>query len=257
LFISYLYLQVRGVALQPDQGDGCHPCGWYGGGEGSSKVFQIRKLLTAWVHLSPHLYWKLKILLQGFCEIRCLFFFENNLFERFCLIRVTRNIDCKVKYRYRHLFWSFVVLETSDQVLCLIGIENNVPVELSSSNTGTGTQFCFFIVMLFVYRYSGLCWACPGCEWSRWASRGECWGTQALRTTSTQNTRYRVLEYPLQNTSTPGCGSGSGLDPDSVTLWIRIRIGNPDPGSGSRGKKVKKFQWKNALFSYFEKKFYH
>jgi hypothetical protein len=47
-----------------------------------------------------------------------------------------------------------------------------------------------------------------------------------------------------------GCGSGSGLDPDSVTLWIRIHIGNPDPGSGSRGKKVKKFQWKNALFSY-------
>jgi hypothetical protein len=48
-----------------------------------------------------------------------------------------------------------------------------------------------------------------------------------------------------------GCGSGSGLDPDSVTLWIRIRIGNPDPGSGSRGKNVKKFQWKNALLSYF------
>jgi hypothetical protein len=43
------------------------------------------------------------------------------------------------------------------------------------------------------------------------------------------------------------------LDPDSVTLWIRIRIGNPDPGSGSRGKKVKKFQWKNALFSIFLK----
>jgi hypothetical protein len=50
-----------------------------------------------------------------------------------------------------------------------------------------------------------------------------------------------------------GCGSGSGLDPVSVTLWIRIRIGNPDAGSGSRGKKVKKFQWKNALFSYFFK----
>jgi hypothetical protein len=46
-------------------------------------------------------------------------------------------------------------------------------------------------------------------------------------------------------------------DPDSVTLWIRIRIGNPDPGSGSgsRGKKVKKFQWKNALFSILNKKF--
>jgi hypothetical protein len=50
-------------------------------------------------------------------------------------------------------------------------------------------------------------------------------------------------------------------------LWIRIRIGSgfsdfvdpdPDPywesGSGSRGKKIKKFQWKNALFSYFFKK---
>jgi hypothetical protein len=37
-------------------------------------------------------------------------------------------------------------------------------------------------------------------------------------------------------------------------LWIRIRIGNPDPGSGSRGKKIKKFQWKNALFSFFLKK---
>jgi hypothetical protein len=36
-----------------------------------------------------------------------------------------------------------------------------------------------------------------------------------------------------------------------VTLWIRIRIGNPDPRSGSRGKKVKKFQWKNALFIIF------
>jgi hypothetical protein len=39
------------------------------------------------------------------------------------------------------------------------------------------------------------------------------------------------------------------VDPDSVTEWIGIRIGNPDPGSG--GKKIKKFQWKNALFSYF------
>jgi hypothetical protein len=47
-----------------------------------------------------------------------------------------------------------------------------------------------------------------------------------------------------------GCGSGSGLDPDSANLWIRIRIGNPDPGSGFRGKKIKKFQWKHALFSY-------
>jgi hypothetical protein len=42
-------------------------------------------------------------------------------------------------------------------------------------------------------------------------------------------------------------------------LWIRIGSGcsnfvDPDTywesGSGSRGKKMKKFQWKNALFSY-------
>jgi hypothetical protein len=39
------------------------------------------------------------------------------------------------------------------------------------------------------------------------------------------------------------------VDPDRD--WIRIHIGNPDPGSGSRGKKIKKFQWKNALFSLF------
>jgi hypothetical protein len=39
-------------------------------------------------------------------------------------------------------------------------------------------------------------------------------------------------------------------------LWIRIPIGSgfsnfvdPDSQYGSRGKKVKKFQWKNALFS--------
>jgi hypothetical protein len=50
-----------------------------------------------------------------------------------------------------------------------------------------------------------------------------------------------------------GFGSGSGLDPDSVTLWIRIRIGNTDPGSGSRGKKIKKFQWKNALLVILKK----
>jgi hypothetical protein len=52
-----------------------------------------------------------------------------------------------------------------------------------------------------------------------------------------------------------GCGSGSGLDPDSETLWIRIRIGNPDPDPGAR--KLRNFSGKNALFSYFLKKFYH
>jgi hypothetical protein len=39
------------------------------------------------------------------------------------------------------------------------------------------------------------------------------------------------------------------------------RVVDPDSqygfGSGSRGKKTKKFQWKNALFSYLKKKFYH
>jgi hypothetical protein len=48
----------------------------------------------------------------------------------------------------------------------------------------------------------------------------------------------------------------------SPGLWIRIRIGSgfsdfvdPDPywESGSRRKKIKKFQWKNALFSYLKK----
>jgi hypothetical protein len=53
------------------------------------------------------------------------------------------------------------------------------------------------------------------------------------------------------------CGSGSGLDPDSATLWIRIRDPDSQYGSGSRGKKIKKFHWKNALFSYFYQKFYH
>jgi hypothetical protein len=51
-------------------------------------------------------------------------------------------------------------------------------------------------------------------------------------------------------------------------LWIRIRIGSgfsdfvdPDPywesGSGSKGKKLRNFSGKNALFGYFLKKFYH
>jgi hypothetical protein len=44
-----------------------------------------------------------------------------------------------------------------------------------------------------------------------------------------------------------GRGSGSGLS-DFV---------DPDPywESGSRDKKIKKFQWKNALFNYFVKNF--
>jgi hypothetical protein len=51
-------------------------------------------------------------------------------------------------------------------------------------------------------------------------------------------------------------------------LWIRIRIGSgfsdfvdPDPywesRSGSRGKKMKKFQWENALLKLIFKKIYH
>jgi hypothetical protein len=57
--------------------------------------------------------------------------------------------------------------------------------------------------------------------------------------------------YNFNSDRNQGCGSGSGLDPDSVTCV------DPDPywesGSGSRGKKMKKFQWKNALFSYIFK----
>jgi hypothetical protein len=55
---------------------------------------------------------------------------------------------------------------------------------------------------------------------------------------------FTKLQYVDLN---QGCGSGSGLDPDSETCV------DPDPywESGSRGKKTKKFQWKNALFSYF------
>jgi hypothetical protein len=48
------------------------------------------------------------------------------------------------------------------------------------------------------------------------------------------------------NISNQGCGSGSGLDPDSEDFV------DPDPywesGSGSRGKKIKKFQWKKCTF---------
>jgi hypothetical protein len=75
------------------------------------------------------------------------------------------------------------------------------------------------------------------------------------------------MKFFLNFTSTwhQGCGSGTGsgsgfgsgfcdfVDPDLATLWIRIRIGNPDPGSGSRGKKITKYQCKNALFSYLKK----
>jgi hypothetical protein len=50
-----------------------------------------------------------------------------------------------------------------------------------------------------------------------------------------------------------GCGSGSGfsdfLDPDPDPYW--------ESGSGSRGKKMKKFPWKNSLLIIKKKKFYH
>jgi hypothetical protein len=49
------------------------------------------------------------------------------------------------------------------------------------------------------------------------------------------------------------------LDPDWIRIqrlvWIRIRIGNPDPDPGAR--KLRNFSGKNALFSYFQTKFYH
>jgi hypothetical protein len=35
------------------------------------------------------------------------------------------------------------------------------------------------------------------------------------------------------------------VDPDPDPYW--------ESGSGSRGKKIKKFQWKKALFSFFKK----
>jgi hypothetical protein len=37
------------------------------------------------------------------------------------------------------------------------------------------------------------------------------------------------------------------MDPDPDPYW--------ESGSRSRGKKVQKFHWKNALFSYFKKNF--
>jgi hypothetical protein len=45
-------------------------------------------------------------------------------------------------------------------------------------------------------------------------------------------------------------------DPDCIRILSGFRdFVDPDPywesGFGSRGKKTKKFQWKNALFSYF------
>jgi hypothetical protein len=65
------------------------------------------------------------------------------------------------------------------------------------------------------------------------------------------NNQQAWLSSAIPSAEDQGCGSG--LFPDSVTLWIRIRIGNSDPASGSRAKKIKKFQWKNALFSYLKK----
>jgi hypothetical protein len=50
------------------------------------------------------------------------------------------------------------------------------------------------------------------------------------------------------NTNEQGCGSGFSEFVDPDPYW--------ESGSGSRGKKVKKFQWKNAILSYL-KKIYH
>jgi hypothetical protein len=64
-----------------------------------------------------------------------------------------------------------------------------------------------------------------------------------------------VYQYALDQGC--GSGSGSGLDPDSEDFV------DPDPywesrsGSGSRGKKIKKFQWKKMHFLViFVKKIY-
>jgi hypothetical protein len=47
------------------------------------------------------------------------------------------------------------------------------------------------------------------------------------------------------------------VDPDPDWIGFRDFV-DPDQywESGSRGKKMKKFQWRNALFSDFLKKFY-
>jgi hypothetical protein len=54
-----------------------------------------------------------------------------------------------------------------------------------------------------------------------------------------------IFDYFL-NDLNQGCGSGSGLYPDSEDFVDP----DPDPywesGSGSRGKKIKKFQWKKC-----------
>jgi hypothetical protein len=59
-----------------------------------------------------------------------------------------------------------------------------------------------------------------------------------------QYTPKSILRSVYKN---QGCGSGSGfrdfVDPDPY--W--------ESGYGSRGKKTKKFQWENALFSYLKK----
>jgi hypothetical protein len=66
---------------------------------------------------------------------------------------------------------------------------------------------------------------------------------------------------PLSNLVFCACKANSvlsrvvDLDPDSMTMWIRIRIGNPGPDPGAR--KLRNFSGKNALFSYFLKKFNH
>jgi hypothetical protein len=64
--------------------------------------------------------------------------------------------------------------------------------------------------------------------------------------------RCRPQKFKQNHTTNLHIGFQSRVvDPETETLWIWICIGNPDPGSGSRGKKIKKFQWKNAIFSYF------
>jgi hypothetical protein len=47
-------------------------------------------------------------------------------------------------------------------------------------------------------------------------------------------------------------------DPSDDEAWVcpYSRVVDPDWESGSRGKKIKKFRWKNELFSFF-KKCYH
>jgi hypothetical protein len=88
-----------------------------------------------------------------------------------------------------------------------------------------------------------------------WVSAQAAWptGTPPAHAPAQARAQPAQADQPHKTKQHTGVENTRVLDPDSVTLRIRIRIGNPDSGSGSRGKKIKKFQWKNTLFIYFKK----